>query len=106
MAKTKVAPSKTISVGKLELLAAVLGSRLAKYVENALTRAITRRYFWTDSSCVRNWIRSTAAYYKPFVNHRIGEIQTLTEPNEWRFLPGKVNVSDLATRSLLEKHRI
>ena len=80
MAKTKVAPSKTISVAKLEQQAALLGARVANSVQEALTRLVHRRYFWTDSSSVRNWIRSTAAYYKPFVNHRIGKIQTLTEP--------------------------
>ena len=102
MAKTKVAPKKTISVAKLELQSALPGARLAEYVEEGLTRTINKRYFWTDSACVRNWVRSPAAYYKPFINHRIGEIQTLTESAEWRFVPGKLNVSDLATRSGLE----
>ena len=83
-------------MAKLELQAALLGARVANYVQEALTRPVHRRYFWTDSSSVRNWI---AAYYKPFVNHRIGEIQTLTEPQEWRFVPGAKNVGDLATRS-------
>ena len=86
-------------MAKLELQAALLEARVANYVQETLTRLVHRRYFRTDSSSVRNWIRSTAAYYKPFVNHRIGEIQTLTEPQEWRFVPGAKNVGDLATRS-------
>ena len=102
MAKTKMAPKKTISVAKLELQAALLGARLCNYIGKAFTRKIDRRYFWTDSSCTRNWIRSPASLYKPFVNHRIGEIQTLTEAEEWRFIPGKLNPSDLATRSTLD----
>lgn len=60
-----------------------------------------RRYFWTDSSTVRNWIRATAAFYQTFVSHRIGEIQTLTESLEWRFVPGKLN-PDGATRSMAD----
>ena len=99
MAKSKLAPKKTISVAKLELNAALLGARLAAFVLQSLSRRILFKFYWTDSSCVRNWVRATAAFYKPFVSHRIGEIQTLTEANEWRFIPGKLNVSDAATRS-------
>lgn len=72
----------------MELQAALLGARLTKIVKQAVTLKINRRYIWTDSSCVKNWIRSPAGYYKPFVNLRIGEIQTLSEANEWRFVPG------------------
>ena len=69
MAKTKLAAMKTVSVAKLELNAAVLGARLAKYVGEGTGRKVDRRFFWTDSSCVRNWIRASAAWYMPFVNH-------------------------------------
>jgi hypothetical protein len=103
MAKTKLAPKKTISVAKLELNAALLGSRLADYVLKALTRNISATFYWTDSSCVRNWVRATSALYKPFVSHRIGEIQTLTAQGQWRFVPGKLNCSDAATRSFLDE---
>ena len=53
-AVTKLAPLKTLSIPKLELNAAVLRARLARFVETAIMRAITSRYFWTDSSTVRN----------------------------------------------------
>ncbi|KFD60963.1 hypothetical protein M514_26861 [Trichuris suis] len=69
MAKSKLAPLKAVSVARLELQAALLGARLAAYVGRGLTKQIGRRRFWTDSSCVRNWIRSPAAYYKPYVSH-------------------------------------
>ena len=101
MAKTRVAPKKTISVAKLELQAALLGARMAKILVKELTIPIRRRRFWTDSSCVRNWLRTTASYYKPFVSHRIGLIQTLTESGDWRFVPGTQNPANWATRSTL-----
>ncbi|XP_057379646.1 uncharacterized protein LOC130701871 [Daphnia carinata] len=100
-AVTKLAPKRTISVPKLELNAALQAARLARSVEGAVTRIIHRRYFWTDSSTVRNWIRATASKYQMFVSHRVGEIQTLTQPEEWRFVPGKTNPSDIATRSAI-----
>ena len=86
----------------MELNAAVLGARLIKYVEEGMAMKVDKRFFWTDSSCVRNWIRASAASYMPFVNHRIGGRKTITEATEWRFVPGKENPSDLATRSDLD----
>lgn len=68
MAKTRLAPLKTVSVARLELQAALLSARLTTYVGSGLTRPIKRRIFWTDSSCVRNWIRSPAAHYKHWRN--------------------------------------
>ena len=103
MAKTKVAPKKALSVARLELQAAVLGARLADYVRKAMTRQIDRVFFWTDSKCAIGWIRSTAVWYKPFVAHRVGEIQTLTDPKSWRHVPGRMNVSDCATRSRFDE---
>jgi hypothetical protein len=59
------------------------------------------RFLWTDSSTTRNWLRAVAANYTPFVSHRVGEVQSLTDASEWRFVPGKMNIADAATRSLL-----
>lgn len=101
-AANKLAPKKSISIPKLELNAALLGARLAVTIGTSLPVKIIRRRFWTDSSTVRNWIRATAAYYQVFVSNRIGEIQTLTESDKWRFVPGVLNPADAATRSTLE----
>ncbi|XP_045028164.1 uncharacterized protein LOC123471199 [Daphnia magna] len=105
-ASTKLAPKRSISVPKLELNAALQAARLARSVIGAFTRIPHRRYFWTDSSTVRNWIRATASKYQMFVSHRVGEIQTLTQPDEWRFVPGKMNTADIATRSAIEEEAL
>jgi hypothetical protein len=101
MAKSRLGPKKVISVAKMELQAALLGTRLARTVEGALRFKVDRRIFWTDSAVTRHWIRSTANFYKSFVACRVGEIQALTQPTEWRHIPGKLNVADLATRSAI-----
>ena len=102
-AANKLKPKKTISIPKLGLNAALLGARLLRTVCSTLGPKIQRRKLWTDSSTVRNWIRATAAYYQIFVSNRIGEIQTITQPEEWRSIPGKLNPADLATRSSLDE---
>lgn len=103
MAKSKLAPKKTISMPKLELQACLLGSRLSKFVQDSLQIPDISRYIWTDSQIARNWVRSPSGYYDVFVSHRIGEIQTLTELDEWRFVPGKENPADLPTREEFSK---
>jgi hypothetical protein len=47
-----------------------------------------------------------SSHYQVYVSHRIGEIQTLTEPHEWRFVPGRLNPADAATRSQMEEEEI
>ncbi|XP_045030399.1 uncharacterized protein LOC123472602 [Daphnia magna] len=102
----KLAPLKTVSVCKLELNAALMGARLAHFVQGALRRRCDARFFWTDSSTVRSWVCGTSSHSQMYVSHRIGEIQTLTEPGEWWFVPGRYNPADAATRSQLEEESI
>ncbi|XP_032784829.2 uncharacterized protein LOC116922564 [Daphnia magna] len=102
-ASSKLAPKKTLSVPKLELNAALLSSRVAAAIQSCLNYPIQQWFFWTDSSTVRNWIRATPSFYQVFVSNRIGEIQTLTETEEWRFVPGRLNPADAATRSRIDE---
>lgn len=47
-----------------------------------------------------------ATFFKPFVSNRIGESQMYTEPQEWRHVPGKLNVADEATRYEFKEEEI
>lgn len=64
-------------------------SQLERFVQLALTRLCNARYFFTDSSTVRSWFLAVSSNYQVYVSHSIGEIQTLVEPEEWLFVPGK-----------------
>ncbi|XP_049878267.1 uncharacterized protein LOC126375403 [Pectinophora gossypiella] len=85
--------------GGLELQGALLAARLAATIQSEHKDIQpTKRYFWTDSSTVLQWIRSDPRDYKPYVAHRLGEIDELTKSCEWRYVPTGLNVADLATR--------
>ncbi|XP_075157723.1 uncharacterized protein LOC142230989 [Haematobia irritans] len=96
--KTRVAPLKPISVPRMELMAAVLGLRIAKFLKNEMTIKIQRRIFWTDSKDVLYWINSDTRKFNQFVAVRIGEILQDSNANEWRWVPSKLNVADDGTK--------
>lgn len=97
-AKTRVAPLKFISIPRLELQAAVIGSRLAKNIEEGHSIKIGRRCFWTDAVDVLCWLRSDHRAYSPFVAHRASEILQSTDVSEWKYVPSKENVADEGTK--------
>ncbi|XP_064635815.1 uncharacterized protein LOC135492995 [Lineus longissimus] len=54
--------------------------------------------FWSDSLDVIHWIHGQTRQYKPFIAHRVSEIQQKTLPSQWHHVPGEQNPADLATR--------
>lgn len=57
VSKSRVAPLKTLTLPRLELMAAVLGARLGCYVAEALDVSEDKLKFWTDSTIVLHWIQ-------------------------------------------------
>ncbi|XP_077995002.1 uncharacterized protein LOC144448600 [Glandiceps talaboti] len=100
VARAKVAPLKAVSIPRLELMAALLGLRLAVRVTTTLGMPLSQHVFWSDSMDVIHWIRGQSRKYKPFIAHRIAEIQSKTNPSQWNHVPGKINPADLATRGV------
>ncbi|GBP06289.1 hypothetical protein EVAR_91936_1 [Eumeta japonica] len=48
--------------------------------------ATERRVLWCDSKTVLRWIRSDPRAYKPFVAHRLAELDERSDRNEWRWV--------------------
>ncbi|XP_045779881.1 uncharacterized protein LOC123877305 [Maniola jurtina] len=87
-----------ISIPRLELQAALLGTRLAATIEREMDLRVQKKAYWTDSSTVLQWIKSDPRKFKTFVAHRLAEIEESTNVGEWRWVPTKENPADDATR--------
>ncbi|XP_053685846.1 uncharacterized protein LOC128735386 [Sabethes cyaneus] len=96
--KTKVAPLRGLSIPRMELMAALLGARLRKTIEESHSLTIRKTYFWSDSSTVCSWIKSDVRRYRQFVAFRVNEILSLSSIDEWQWISTKVNVADEATK--------
>ncbi|XP_055926957.1 uncharacterized protein LOC129958485 [Argiope bruennichi] len=100
MSKNRVAPLKTLTLPRLELMDAVIGVRLAKFLEGVYYKIVGKFIFWIDSQIVLYWIRGNAKKWKQFMANRVAEMQEKSNPNDWFYCPSADNPADLLTRGV------
>ena len=102
--KGKLAPrKKTMTVPRLELLAACLGVRVVEKVRYDLKSSpdISRVIYWVDAKSVLALIRNTETRFPVFVSNRLSEIHDFTTPKLWRYCPSDLNCADKGTRVIM-----
>ncbi|KAJ8039805.1 hypothetical protein HOLleu_13921 [Holothuria leucospilota] len=98
--KSRVAPIRITSVVRLELSAALISARLAKTIMEETGIDFQRVLYLVDSEIVRAMIQKRSYGFKTFVATRIGEIQELSDPQDWWWVSGGDNVADIISRGL------
>ncbi|UYV71957.1 hypothetical protein LAZ67_9001340 [Cordylochernes scorpioides] len=96
-ARTRVSPLKKLTIPRLELLACLIGARLAANVIQDLDFEEIPRFYWTDSTNALCWIQREDNW-AAFVMNRVKEIHNLSSPESWRHITGRLNPADLPSR--------
>ncbi len=97
-AKAHVAPSKPLTIPRMELLAAHLALKVRKVALTHLKATITKIVHWSDSLTVLFWLNDDSQRFQAFVYNKLQKIRAATSPTEWRWVPTEQNPADWATR--------
>lgn len=95
--KSKVSPTKVMTIPKLELAAALLLAELIHSIAKS-NIFVGDYYCWSDSSVVLSWIKEDSSAFHVFVSNRISRIQTLTSTMNWMYIPTEQNPADILSR--------
>ena len=98
--KAKVAPLKTRTLPQLELMALLVGARLAKYIKHTLDNIqFSQTYLWSDNEACIQWVKNNRSQIT-FVKNRVAEIRELTPNIIIQHVSSKENPADLLTRGV------
>ena len=97
-AKGKIAPLKRMDIVRVELDGAVLGKRLRCKIDDEMTIEFEKIIHIVDSEIVKAMVHKDSYGFNTYVGNRVGEIHRATQPDEWMWVAGKLNVADLTTR--------
>ena len=102
VAKTQVATLQSQIIPRLELLFALLLSKLISSVAVCLLSTLPDLGLrcYTDSQVALFRIQGTTKGWKPFVDNRVKVIRSRVDPSCWSHCPGSSNPADLPSRGL------
>jgi len=97
MARARLAPQTDLSVPRLELIAAVVGSRLETFLDHQLQlKQKIEHYIWSDSKCILAWLETTKIL-PAAIQKQIREISA-ANVDHFRYVPSSMNPADIASR--------
>lgn len=104
-AKSKIAPTKPLTIPRLELSAAILLTKLIMYVKECFQHVLNLDnndiFAWSDSHIVLHWINGSPSRWKTFVSHRVSFIQQNLPASCWGYVDSANNPADIASRGIL-----
>ena len=90
----------SMSIPRMELMSAVLGAKIGKYVRDTFLEMDIDipMYYFSDSQITLFRISRDPLIYKTWVAHRLQKIHELTERSQWYYVNTQYNIADLPSR--------
>lgn len=89
-----------MTIPRLQLCGALLGSRFCTEVKDSLTLPAHRVRYWCESTIVLGWLSRHPQQLKPVFRNRFNEIQGISSDSGWRYVPSMDNPAVLISRGL------
>ena len=96
--KCRVAPMKQQSITRLELQAAMYGTRLKQLIVDVHDVETERSFFWTGLTTVLPALHGADKKQPLFRANRVAEILDNSTIDQWRQVEGTLNPVDIGTR--------
>lgn len=100
MGKARVAPTRIVTILRLELTAAAVSAGVSNFLRAELELNIDEEFFWTDSQVALGYIKNDARRFHVFVANRVQKRRDATDPKQWFYIKTDQNPADHASGGL------
>ena len=97
--KTRVTPLKKMTIPRVEMQAAVFGTRLSKKIRESSIWDFKEVVHVIDAGCVLATLRNHTSALGEWWGNRVQECLNSTEISQWLHMRSKLNIADLGTRT-------
>ena len=101
ISKARVAPLRRLTLARLELMALLIGARLANYLVSSLSAFQFRIHVWSDSKVALAWLQIPAYNLQTWVANRVEETRDLVPTDSFHHCRGVDNPADLCSRGAM-----
>jgi len=98
--KSRVAPTKHVTIPRLELTACTVGAKVGAMLKEELKIPDIKDFYLTDSNISLGYITNDVKRFRIFVANRVQKIRSYTRKDQWYHIESHNNPADHASRGI------